>query len=199
MTTCLWLVRHGETDWSATGKHTGRTDVTLNAIGRVQAEALGRGLASLEVNFTEAFASPLSRARETARLAGFPDARPMDELVEWDYGEFEGRRTADIRRELDDPDWLIWTCGIREGESTEAVGQRADRARDKLMRHEGNVIVFAHGHYLRMFAARWMNQAARLGQHLALATGTLSILGHEHAYRVIERWNAPVADSHPVQ
>lgn len=192
MTTRLWLVRHGETDWSAAGQHTGRTDIPLNATGRQQAERLGSGLALLDVDFTAVYCSPLSRARDTAKLAGFSNAKPMDNLVEWDYGEFEGRRTVDIRREKNDPHWLIWTADIREGESTEAVGERADKAREALLRHGGNVIVFAHGHYLRMFTARWMGLAARVGQHLALSTGTLSILGHEHDYPVIERWNAPV-------
>lgn len=191
MTTRLWLVRHGQTDWSASGQHTGRTDIPLNATGRDQAEALGRGMTGLDVHFAAVYTSPLSRARETAKLAGFPDAEPMDDLSEWDYGEFEGRKTVDIRRDLNEPDWLIWTTRLLEGESTDAVGKRADRARDALLRNDGNVIIFAHGHYLRMFAARWMGLPARAGQHLALNTGTLSILGHEHDYRVIDRWNAP--------
>ncbi|MGH8225220.1 MAG: histidine phosphatase family protein [Gammaproteobacteria bacterium] len=194
MKTRLWLARHGETDWSATGKHTGRTDVPLNAKGRAQAESLGRGLAALDMHFAGAWTSPLSRARETAKLAGFPDAVPMDDLLEWDYGEFEGRKTSDIRRELNDPDWLIWTAAIREGEMPDDVGRRADRARAALINTEDDIILFAHGHFLRMFAARWMGLAAATGQHLALGTGTISILGYEHEYRVIERWNAPLAD-----
>lgn len=193
MSNRLWLARHGETDWSAAGKHTGRTDVPLNARGRAQAEALGRGLAALDLHFSAAYTSPLSRARDTARLSGFAEAEPMDDLLEWDYGEFEGRKTADIRRERDDPKWLIWTADIREGEMPEAVGRRADRAREFLLHTDGDIILFAHGHFLRMFAARWMELAARAGQHLALSTGTISILGYEHEYRVIERWNAPLA------
>ncbi|MGH8273342.1 MAG: histidine phosphatase family protein [Gammaproteobacteria bacterium] len=189
----LWLARHGETDWSAAGKHTGRTDIPLNARGRAQAEALGRGLATLDLHFSAAYTSPLSRAHDTARLSGFAQAEPMDDLLEWDYGEFEGRKTADIRRELNDPDWLIWTADIREGEMPEAVGKRADRAREFLLQADGDIILFAHGHFLRMFAARWMELAARVGQHLALATGTISVLGFEHEYRVIDRWNAPLA------
>jgi probable phosphoglycerate mutase len=195
MKTRLWLARHGETDWSAAGKHTGRTDVALNEKGRKQAKALGRGLARMEIHFSAAYTSPLSRARETARLAGFAEAEPMDALLEWNYGEFEGRKTADIRRERDDPEWVIWTADMRKGETTEAVGERADRARAALLQAQGDVIVFAHGHFLRMFAARWMELAAREGQHLALATGTISRLGFEHEYRVIERWNAPVAEA----
>lgn len=189
----LWLIRHGETEWSASGKHTGRTDVPLDARGREQAKALGKGLAALNMHFDTVWTSPLDRARETARLAGFPEAVPMDDLIEWDYGEFEGRKTVDIRRELNDPDWLIWTADIRNGETTEAVGERADMAIATLSANGGarNVIVFAHGHFLRMFAARWISLDAVCGQHLSLATGTLSILGCEHEYRVIDRWNAP--------
>jgi probable phosphoglycerate mutase len=194
MTTRLWLARHGETDWSAAGKHTGRTDVSLNATGRAQAEALGRGLGKIGVDFAAAYTSPLSRARDTARLAGFPDAEPMDDLLEWNYGEFEGRKTGDIRRDLNAPEWVIWTADLHKGESTEAVGERADRARETLLRVGDNIIVFAHGHFLRMFAARWVYLAAHAGQHLALSTGTISVLGFEHEYRVIERWNAPVAE-----
>lgn len=190
----LWLARHGETDWSASGKHTGRTDVPLNALGRKQAEALGTGLERLDVSFDAAWTSPLDRARETAALAGFPGARIMGDLAEWDYGEFEGRKTADIRKESGDPHWLIWNADIREGESPADVGKRADRAIATLL--DGgdarNVIVFAHGHFLRIFAARWMGLDAAGGQHLALSTGTLSILGHEHEYHVIEQWNAPL-------
>ncbi|MGH8127167.1 MAG: histidine phosphatase family protein [Gammaproteobacteria bacterium] len=191
---CLWLARHGETDWSASGKHTGRTDVSLNARGREQAVALGKGLAALNVHFDAAWTSPLGRARETARLAGFGNAVVMDDLAEWDYGVFEGRKTADIRLELNDSDWLIWTADIRDGETTQTVGKRADSAIATLLGSGDarNVIVFAHGHFLRMFAARWMGLAADAGQHLALATGTLSILGYEHEYRVVERWNAPL-------
>lgn len=190
----LWLARHGETDWSASGKHTGRTDVPLNALGRKQAEALGAGLDRLDVTFDAAWTSPLDRARETAALAGFENARVMGDLAEWDYGEFEGRKTADIRREMDDPHWLIWTAVIHSGETPTDVGKRADRAIATLL-DDGdarNIIVFAHGHFLRIFAARWMGLDAACGQHLALSTGTLSILGYEHEYHVIERWNAPL-------
>jgi len=189
----LWLARHGETDWSASGRHTGCTDVPLNALGRKQAKALGMGLDRLDVHFDAAWTSPLGRARETAELAGFGNVRIMDDLAEWDYGEFEGRRTADIRKELDAPHWLIWTADIRDGETPADVGKRADAAIAALLdgKPVENIIVFAHGHFLRMFAARWMGFDATCGQHLALSTGTLSILGYEHDYRVIDRWNAP--------
>jgi probable phosphoglycerate mutase len=190
----LWLVRHGETDWSASGRHTGRTDVPLNARGREQAEALGLEFVTFAGTFDAVWTSPLGRARETARLAGFPDAVPMEELIEWDYGEFEGRKTVDIRCELNDPDWLIWTAAISNGETAQAVGRRADVAIAALLNCNDarNIIVFSHGHFLRILAARWMGLAARSGQHLVLATGTVSILGYEHEYHVIERWNAPL-------
>lgn len=193
----LWLVRHGETEWSAGGRHTGTTDVPLNATGRRQADALGRGLAALGLHFDAAWTSPLFRARETAERAGFGGARVLDGLREWDYGEYEGTRTADVRREEHNPEWLIWTAAIRDGETPRTVGVRADAARETILETTpgGNVLVFSHGHFLRMFAARWIGQPATLGQHWALATGTVSILGHEHEYRVIDRWNAPLPDT----
>lgn len=191
----LWLVRHGETDWSAGGRHTGTTDVALNDNGRRQADELGRGLAALDVDFDAAWTSPLSRARETARRAGFDKARVLDALREWDYGEYEGSRTADIRRAEHNPAWLIWTAAIRDGETPRTVGERADVALETILEAtpRGNVIIFSHGHFLRMLAARWIGLPAALGQHWALATGTVSILGYEHEYRVIKRWNAPLS------
>lgn len=191
----LWLARHGETEWSATGRHTGRADITLDDRGREQAIALGAGLARLAVNFDAVWASPLTRARETANLAGFGKARVMENLAEWDYGEFEGRSTSDIRRELGDPNWLIWTTTIRKGETVEDVGRRADAVLEKLLDSPGahNILLFSHGHFLRMLTARWIGLPAAAGQHWALATGTLSILGYENEYRVVERWNAPVS------
>lgn len=192
MTVRLWLVRHGETEWSASWKHTGRTDVPLDATGRRQAEAVGREIKHLKLTFRRAYTSPLQRTTETARLAGFPDATPMDELREWDYGQYEGRKTADIRRDENDPDWLIWTADIRGGETTEDVGRRADRARAALLEEDGDILVFSHGHFLRMFAARWIGLAAATGQFLSLDTGTISVLGFEHEYRVIQHWNSPL-------
>jgi broad specificity phosphatase PhoE len=189
-------VRHGETDWSARGRHSGTTDLPLNARGRRQAEQLGRGLAALGIDFAAAWTSPLARARETAALAGFPDARRLDELREWDYGEYEGTRTDDVRREEHNPGWLVWTAAIRHGETVRNVGDRADAAISALTggSPDGDVIVFSHGHFLRILAARWMGMAAAAGQHLALDTGMISVLGREHEYRVIDRWNAPLTD-----
>ncbi len=192
----LWLVRHGETDWSAGGRHTGSTDLPLNARGREQAVKLGRGLAALGIDFAAVWSSPLSRARETAALAGFAGARVMDDLREWDYGEYEGTRTADVRREDHNPDWLIWTAAIRHGETARNVGDRADQVIAALAgaSSAGDVLIFSHGHFLRILAARWMDMPGNRGQRLALNTCTVSILGQEHEYRVIERWNAPLLD-----
>jgi len=189
-------VRHGETDWSASGRHTGTSDLPLNARGRAQAMRLGRGLALLGIDFAAAWTSPLARARETSSLAGFPEARLLDDLREWDYGEYEGTRTADVRREEHNPDWLIWTAAVRQGETVRNVGARADAAIAALVDGSpaGNVIVFSHGHFLRILAARWMGLPGNAGQRLALDTGTVSILGHEHEYGVIDRWNAPLAN-----
>ena len=192
----LWLVRHGETDWSVAGRHTGRTDLPLDQRGREQARELGSGLAALGIEFSAAWTSPLLRARETAALAGFPDAPILDDLREWDYGEYEGTRTSDVRREEHNPDWLIWTAAVRRGETIRNVADRADAAIQALVDASppGNVIVFSHGHFLRILAARWMGQPGPVGQYMALDTGTVSILGHEHEYRVIERWNAPLTN-----
>lgn len=187
----VWLVRHGETDWSASGRHTGRTDVPLSGPGRAQAESLGRELARSGARFSAVYASPLSRARDTATLVGFPDAEPMDDLREWDYGEFGGRTTDEIRRDLHDPAWEIWTAEIRRGEALAALGARADRVRERLLQGEGNILLFAHAHFLRVLAARWMGLDAAAGQHLAYGPGMVSILGYERENRVIERWNAP--------
>lgn len=193
----LWLVRHGETEWSAAGRHTGTTDIPLDGKGRRQADALGQGLAAMGVNFDAAWTSPLVRARETATRAGFGDARVLEALREWDYGEYEGRRTADVRREEHNPGWLVWTAAIRRGETPRSVGERADTARETILQatSRGNIIVFSHGHFLRMFAARWIGLPAAQGQHWTFATGTVSILGHEHEYPVIERWNTPIPDA----
>ncbi len=187
----IWVVRHGETDWSAAGKHTGLTDVSLNAHGRSQARELGLGIEQIGICFAAVFTSPLSRARETAGLAGFPNAKIMPLLCEWDYGEFEGRTSADIRQEKGQ-DWITWNANIHHGENLHNVGQRADDAIEQLVQTDGDVLVFAHGHFLRILASRWTGFSAEAGQRLALDTGTISKLGYEHEYRVIAFWNAAI-------
>jgi broad specificity phosphatase PhoE len=182
----LWLVRHGETDWSRSGQHTGRTDVPLNAAGQRQAEALGRELGGRA--FALVLTSPLGRARETCRLAGYGAvAQVMDELREWDYGVYEGRTTAAIRTA--EPGWGIWTHPVPEGESVDQVGARAQRVIDRALSAGGDVALFSHGHLLRILGAAWIGRPPGDGRLFALATASISVLGWEREARVIQRWN----------
>ena len=182
----LWLVRHGETEWARLGRHTGRTDVPLTATGRDQALDLGRRLHGHL--FELVLTSPLSRAADTASLAGFAGTvRPDPDLREWDYGALEGRLTADIRNDY--PGWTIWRGPWPGGETIEAVAIRADRVIDRARAARGDVLVFAHGHLLRVLAARWLDLPPTSGELFALGTATISVLGWEHETAVIERWN----------
>ncbi|MEA2610179.1 MAG: hypothetical protein QOJ75_2422 [Chloroflexota bacterium] len=184
----LWLVRHGETEWARLGRHTGRTDVPLTDAGRDQAQALGRRLASHA--FGLVLTSPLSRASETASLAGFGDvAIPDPDLMEWDYGSFEGRQSTEIRVEY--PGWTIWRGPWPNGETIEQVASRADRivARARSVGGGSDVLVFAHGHLLRVLAARWLGLPPASGGLFALSTGTISVLGWEHDDPVVQSWN----------
>lgn len=183
----IYLVRHGETEWSRSGQHTGRTDIPLTALGREQALDLGRRIG--DHPFALVLTSPLSRAAETARLAGFGDAVRDDDLMEWDYGAFEGRTTDDIRREL--LGWTIWTGPWRGGETAEEVGARADRVIERCLDPAvvGDCLIFAHGHVLRVLAASWLRLAPAHGALFALGTATIGILGWERSNRVIETWN----------
>ena len=183
----IWLVRHGETEWSKSGRHTGRSDIPLTDVGRRQAEALGSRLAGHR--FALVLTSPRSRAVETARLSGFADAILEPDLGEWDYGDFEGRTTSDIRTEI--PDWSTWTGPWRNGETVDDVGARADRVIERCLDPsiDGDVLVFAHGHLLRVLAARWVLLPPEAGRLFALGTATLGILGWERTTRVIETWN----------
>jgi probable phosphoglycerate mutase len=182
----MWLVRHGETAWAKAGKHTGRTDIPLTGAGRAQAGAVARRLAGHP--FAMVLASPLSRALETARLAGFADrVETTDDLVEWDYGRDEGRTTAEIRVER--PGWTIWTGGPQGGETIDDVAARVDRVIARVRAGDGDTLVFAHGHVLRIMAARWIGEPPVEGRLFALATATISVLGWEREQAVIERWN----------
>lgn len=190
--TRLVLARHGETAWSKSGQHTGRTDIPLTDVGREQAAALGAALAGR--SFRRVLSSPLSRASETARLAGFGDEVVIDpDLREWDYGIYEGRRRADIAR--DDPGWTVWTRPIPEGESLAELGARADRVIAHLLPLGGDILIFSHGHFLRVLGARWIETPPVTASRLELWTATLSELGWEADRRVIEIWNA--AARHP--
>jgi broad specificity phosphatase PhoE len=183
------LARHGETEWSRDLRHTGRTDIPLTDKGRRQAELLRDSLAGR--SFERVLSSPLDRAVETCRLAGVGDrAELTDDLLEWDYGEYEGITTAQIRQER--PDWYLWRDGCPGGERAPDVGRRVDRVIGELEGLEGDAAVFAHGHVLRVLAARWLRLGPESGALLKLDTGTLSALGWERETRVVTRWNAPV-------
>lgn len=185
----LVLVRHGETEWSRDGRHTGLTDVPLTERGREEAGALRAALE--ETSFDRVLTSPLARAADTARLAGYGEvAEPRDELREWDYGDYEGRTTAEIRKER--PTWTLWVDGVPGGETAAEVGARVDRLLAELDAAEERVLVFAHGHLLRVLAARWIGLEPEAGRRLALDPATIGILGHERETPVIRRWNAPV-------
>jgi broad specificity phosphatase PhoE len=184
------LVRHGETEWSAALRHTGRTDLPLTEAGEEQARAVGKVLRGQE--FALVLSSPLRRALDTARLAGF-EPQVREELAEWDYGDYEGRTTAEIRETI--PDWTIWAYGAAGGESGAQVAARVDRVIGEILHVDGDVLVFAHGHLLRVLCARWLELEPGDGRLFALDSGTLSTLGFEREQRVIRVWNAPVADS----
>jgi probable phosphoglycerate mutase len=182
------LVRHGETEWSRAGKHTGRTDVPLTEVGRQQAQAVGAELQKRR--FAAVWKSPLSRAADTCRLAGFGDvAVPRDELMEWDYGEYEGRTTPEIRGSR--PGWTLWGDGVPGGETIDEVGARVDRLLTEAASVHGDVLLFAHGHVLRALAARWLGLEPAAGRLFALDPATVSVLGYERETRVVTLWNQP--------
>jgi broad specificity phosphatase PhoE len=184
------LVRHGETEWSRDLRHTGRTDIPLTEAGREQATMLRAPLS--QWSFVRVYSSPLSRARETCELAGLGERAELTEaLLEWDYGEYEGITTKEIREQR--PDWFLWRDGCPGGETAEDVGARVDPLIAELKGAEGDVALFAHGHILRILAARWLGLPPQDGKLLALSTATLSALGYERETEVIRRWNAPVA------
>jgi broad specificity phosphatase PhoE len=188
------LARHGETEWSRDRRHTGRTDIPLTDDGRRQATVLRDALAGRR--FARVVSSPLSRALDTARLAGMGDRAELNgDLVEWDYGEYEGITTAEIRERR--PGWYLWRDGCPGGEDAAAVGRRADRVIAAVEGTDGDVALFAHGHVLRVLAARWLGLGPEAGALLKLDTGTLSALGYERETRVVTRWNAPVAAPAP--
>jgi len=181
------LVRHGETEWSAAARHTSFTDEPLTEVGREQARALGVRLASWR--FALVLTSPRSRARETCELAGLgPRAEVTDDLAEWDYGEYEGRTTAEIRATR--PGWTIFSDGAPGGETAEQVAARADRVLARVAAAEGPVALFSHGHLLRVLGARWIGLGAADGALFALATARIGVLGHEREQRVMQVWNS---------
>jgi len=182
------LVRHGETLWSRDGKHTGRTDIQLTEEGRRQSERVGEALRGRR--FALVLTSPLERAAETCRLAGLGNVAVFrEELMEWDYGAYEGLTTPEIRAEV--PGWSLWRGGVLEGENAADVGRRVDAVIADVRAVDGDVALFAHGHLLRVLAARWLSLPPTEGRLFALDPATISILGHERGTPVIRRWNEP--------
>ena len=185
----LWLIRHGETEWSLSGQHTSRTDIPLTEHGRRRAEELRDFLKG--TSFNAVFVSPMQRARETCDIAGFGSQAVIDDgLKEWDYGIYEGKTTAEIRAEV--PGWSVWKDPIIGGETVEHVGERADGVIQRSLAASpagGKVALFAHAHILRILAARWLRLDAVEGSLFALGTGSVSVLGWERETRVISSWN----------
>jgi broad specificity phosphatase PhoE len=183
----LFIVRHGETEWSRSGQHTSHTDLPLTRHGVEQGEVVS-GKLSGEA-FEMVLCSPLARARETCRLAGFGDAAELcADLHEWDYGDYEGLTTPQIRQRR--PDWWLWRDGCPNGESPEETGDRLDRVLERFAAVEGDVLAFAHGHSLRVLTARWLGLPVATGAHFKLAAAAIGVLGHERATPTIDRWSA---------
>ena len=190
----LLVVRHGRTDWSRSGKHTGRTDIALDDQGRAEAVAAGATLGDWSID--RAYSSPLIRARETAELAGFGEMVQIEpDLLEWDYGIYEGETTAETRTRI--ADWSVWTHEIIDGESVEQVDERADKFLERFdsEMQAGNAIVFAHGHLLAILIARWCGLDAVEGRRFALATATISVLGWHREDRVVRSLNHRCGES----
>jgi len=184
----IYLARHGVTAWSLTGQHTGLTDLPLTELGERNAQRLGGRLSGLL--FKSVFTSPLRRARRTCELAGFGSVAEIDpDLLEWNYGDYEGRRTVDIHAER--PDWQLFRDGAPGGESPQQVAERADRLVDRLRAVSGNVLIFSSGHFLRVLAGSWIGLEPYEARSLMLSTGSLSMLGYEHSLEqpAIMLWN----------
>jgi probable phosphoglycerate mutase len=188
----LYAIRHGETAWSLSGQHTGTTDIPLTERGRRLAEALRPVLAAHA--FAGVLVSPLGRARETCTLAGLGAGAMVDpDLREWNYGEYEGLTPAEIHKAR--PSWMIFRDGAPGGETPEDVGARVDRVIGRARGIAGDVAVFAHGHVLRVLAARWIELPPQAGRHFLLDTGTLCILGHYHGEPAVKTWNGPLLEA----
>jgi probable phosphoglycerate mutase len=187
----MYLFRHGETDWSKTGQHTGRTDIQLTENGRTQASAL-HGVTS-RTSFSNIYVSPLKRAQETALLAGFDLSaiQTQDDLAEMDYGEYEGLTTSEIREKV--PGWSIWTHTCPGGETLRDVQVRCQRLLNGIMKGHGNIALVSHGHLLRILTATYLQLPPEDGRHLMLDTSTVSILSHERENRAIQLWNMPAS------
>ncbi len=183
--TRLWLVRHGETEWSRDGRHTSTTDLPLTGPGEETARALAPRLSG--ERFEQVLCSPRRRARRTAELAGFAEAETDEDLVEWDYGDYEGVTTLEVRESV--PGWTVWTHPVPGGEDAGSVATRLDRVVARVTAVDGDVLVFGHGHALRALAARWLGLPVREGRLLRLDTATVSLLGYEREHPAVLRWN----------
>jgi broad specificity phosphatase PhoE len=184
----LWLCRHGQTEWSRDGRHTSHTDLPLTPAGVDEGRRLAPVFAA--VDFDLVLTSPLRRAADTAVVLGFPAAKREPALSEWDYGDYEGRTTAEIRESV--PGWTVWTHASPGGEEAGQVAGRADRVIGRVLDEAADrALVVSHGHFLRVLTARWVGEEPAFGRHLVLGTGTLSVLGWERDERTITRWNAP--------
>jgi broad specificity phosphatase PhoE len=182
----LWVIRHGETEWSRDGRHTSYTEVELTTEGEAVARGLAERLSGVE--FDLVLTSPRVRTRRTAELAGFPDAEVDDDLAEWDYGDYEGITTPEIREQV--PDWTVWTHSSPGGETAEEVSRRMDRVVAKVRAQDGRALVFSHGHASRALAARWLELPIEDGRHFLLGTATISVLAYERESPVVARWNS---------
>ncbi|GAA1215525.1 acid phosphatase [Prauserella alba] len=189
----ILILRHGQTEWSAAGKHTSHTDVPLTGVGERQAHAAGRTYAVLHGGTDPALVlcSPRARARDTARLAGIDVDETCDELAEWDYGEYEGITTEQIRRTV--PDWTLWTDGAPEGEAPAQVAARADRVleRARTALNGGDVVLIGHGHFSRVLIARWLGLDAALGEGFRVDPASISVLGHDRGAPQLRHLNVP--------
>jgi probable phosphoglycerate mutase len=181
----IWLIRHGETEWTLSGQHTGTTDIALTDSGREQARSLATLVAG--AHFALTLSSPMSRARETARLAGVSDPEITADLSELGYGEYEGRTTAEIRET--NPGWSVWDDDAPGGEKLASAAARCQRVIDRVEAADGDVALFGHGHIFRILGATWIGLAPAGGKILGLSPASVSILGHEHEYRVLDLWN----------
>ncbi|MEE9232478.1 MAG: histidine phosphatase family protein [Nitrospirales bacterium] len=186
----IYVIRHGETEWSLSGQHTGVTDIPLTENGRHLAKLLHPVLA--KESFALVLTSPLQRAKETCKLSGLGDQAEVDShLIEWNYGDYEGLTSDQIHRKI--PGWLIFTDGAPGGETPEQVGERADHVIKRARAAKGNVALFAHGHILRVLVARWIDLPATAGRNFLLDTGTLNILSDYRGFPAVKTWNAPLS------
>jgi probable phosphoglycerate mutase len=187
----IWLIRHGETAWTITKQHTGRRDIPMTDAGESHAMAVGRFLNGK--SFELVLVSPLSRAQDTCRLAGYAkNAIILSDIAEWDYGDYEGRTPQEIQREI--PDWTIWSRGVPRGETLDEIAQRAQRTIERILNTKGDVALFSHGHFLRILASCWLGLPPQTASSLMLDPASVSILAFENGCRILKRWNMLVSN-----